>query len=48
MDDADYHRIFAETGTNTLEVEFGATAGGHARSQVDVVRFRRPLRGEAR
>ena len=27
MDDADYHRIFAETGTNTLEVEFGATAG---------------------
>ena len=24
MDDADYHRIFAETGTNTLEVEFGA------------------------
>ena len=27
MDDADYTRIFAETGTNTLEVEFGATAG---------------------
>ena len=27
MDDADVHRIFAETGTNTLEVEFGATAG---------------------
>ena len=24
MDDADYHRIFAETGTNTLEVALGA------------------------
>ena len=24
MDDADYHRIFAETGTNTLEVTLGA------------------------
>jgi len=23
MDDADYHRIFAETGTNTLEVALG-------------------------